>query len=154
MRHSISGRQLGRTTAQRRALFRSLAREFILRGRIKTTQAKAKSIKVLIDKLVTKAKKATIASRREILAILPKDAALLLIDTIVPRLAHRTSGYSRILHLEGRNGDNAEMVLMEWTDEFPPKAGPPLAEKVELEKEESKVEKKKTVSKRKVVKKV
>ncbi len=116
MRHRVFGRKLGRTKDEIRLLFRNLVGEFIVHGRIKTTLARAKAIKPLIDKLVTKAKKATIAQRRGLLGVLPKEAAIILINTVAPQLKNRTSGFSRIIHLEERLGDDAAMVLLEWVE--------------------------------------
>ena len=116
MRHQISGRQLGRTKDERRALFRGLIGELIIRGRIKTTVAKAKAIRPLVDKLVTKAKKTTGAARREVIGTLPYKAADILLTSIAPQLKNRTSGFLRTIRLEERLGDNAEMVVLEWTD--------------------------------------
>ena len=118
MAHQIYGRHLGRTKDARRALFRNLVGQLIARGRVKTTIAKAKAIKPFIDKLVTKAKRASLASRREIVASLPKEAGLRLVDTIVPQFKNRTSGFSRIVRLGERRGDNAELVLLEWTEKI------------------------------------
>lgn len=117
MRHRIFGRKLHRSKNQRKALFKSLVYELVMHGRVKTTQAKAKAVKPLVDKLVTKAKSATLSSHREILRILPKDGAGMLFDSIVPRFAGRSSGFSRIIQLGERLGDNAPLVLLEWSKE-------------------------------------
>ena len=125
MRHHVFGRKLGRTKDERKLLFRNLLTELILHGRVKTTVAKAKAVKPLIEKVVTKAKKARLAARqvtlgvqREVASVLPREAVLVLVNTIVPRFQNRTSGFSRILHLGARKGDRAEMVLLEWTDQM------------------------------------
>lgn len=159
MRHRVFGRQLGRSGDKRKALFRNLIGELIIRGKIITTVAKAKAIKPLIDKLVTKAKKGTLAGRRKIFGQLPKEAAVALVNTIVPQLKARTSGFSRIIRTAPRSGDNAQMVVLAWTDEIV------KSEKLKVQSEEKKKEtkenkgttemkrKKKTVKKRKVTKK-
>ena len=118
MRHHVFGRKLGRTKDERKLLFRNLVTELILHGRLKTTVAKAKAVKPLIDKLVTKAKKATLAARRELAAVLPKEAALILANTIAPHFKNRTSGFSRIIYIGERSGDHAEMVVLEWTEQM------------------------------------
>lgn len=168
MRHKVFGRKLGRTKDQRKLLFRNLVEELILRGRIKTTIAKAKAVKPLIDKLVTKAKRKTLADRREVLRVLPKEAALSFFDTIVPQLQNRTSGFSRIIHLGERKGDNAEMVVLEWAEQISMEDKQSLRSeelrklKIEdrkkkevaaKEPEEPKGKKKKVIGKRKVVNK-
>ena len=118
MRHRVSGRKLGRTKDQRKLLFRSLMGELILRGRVKTTIAKAKTIAPLVDKLITKAKKMNLSGKREVVASLPQEAAAILISHIAPHFKDRTSGFSRIVRLSGRSGDNAEMVFLEWVEEI------------------------------------
>lgn len=118
MRHRIYGRQFGRSKNERSALFRNLIGELILYGRVKTTAAKALAVKPFVDKLVTRAKRADLTSRRELIARLPKQAAFLLIDTIAPHFANRTSGFSRIIHMVPRKGDQAEMVLLEWVEKI------------------------------------
>lgn len=159
MRHRVFGRKLGRTKDERKLLFRNLATELILHGRLKTTVAKAKAVKPLIDKLVTKARKATLSARRELAAVLPKEAALILVNTITPRFQNRTSGFSRIIYIGERSGDHAQMVVLEWTEQEEVRS-----EKVEVIKEEEKkedakesketpVKKKRTTRKRKVAKK-
>lgn len=142
MRHRIFGRKLGRTKDERRLLFRNLVGEFIVHGRIKTTIARAKAIKPLIDKLVTKAKKATIAQRRGLLGVLPKEAAIILINTIAPQLKNRASGFSRIIHLGERLGDDAAMVLMEWVDKIEIKKEKPAIAEI-TDKKTGKIDKKK-----------
>lgn len=87
-----------------------------MHGRIKTTLARAKAIKPLIDKLVTKAKKATNVQRRALVKVLPKEAVVILTETIAPQLKNRTSGFARIIHLGERLGDSAAMVLLEWVE--------------------------------------
>ncbi|MBU0619428.1 50S ribosomal protein L17 [Patescibacteria group bacterium] len=117
MRHRKKGRRLGRNTKQRKALFRSLIGHLIIKGEIKTTQAKAKAIKGLTDRLVSKAKQSTLHVRRQILAFLSnKAAANKLVDVIAPLFKDRVSGFTRIIHLGSRRGDNAEMVKVEFVE--------------------------------------
>lgn len=151
MRHRVSGRKLGRSEDLRRSLFRNLLSELVLRGRVKTTVAKAKTVRPLIDKLVSHAKNATLSARREILRSLPKDAAFLLIETIGPQFKSRKSGFSRIIRLGQRKGDNAEMVLLEWVEEIQ-KSEVKKPEKTKKVKETKEI-KNRVPGKRKVVEK-
>lgn len=117
MRHKKAGKRLNRNTSQRKALFRSLIQALIIHEEIKTTEAKAKAIKRLIDKLITKAKKGTLHARRQILAFLPdKKAANKLVDEIGVRFKKRTSGFTRFIRLGKRRGDDAMMVKIEFVE--------------------------------------
>ena len=116
MRHQVSGKKLSRNTNQRKALFKSLIFSLILHGRIKTTQAKAKAIKNLAEKLVTKAKKGTLEGQRSVRSFLPQLAAEKLIKEIAPRFQNRQGGFLRALKLGQRLGDGAEMVVLEWVE--------------------------------------
>lgn len=113
MRHRVKGRKLGRNAAQRKALFRSLISSLFLKEEIKTTLSKAKAIKGLVDKLITKAKKGTLHNQRLIHAFLQnKKATKKLIGEIAPRFKKRVSGFTRIIRLGERRGDAAVMVKM------------------------------------------
>src|SRR3990167_6776399 len=113
MRKNVFGRQLKRDKNERKALFKSLISSFILKGNIKTTQAKAKSVKGEIDKLVTKAKKNKLPNSGEYLT----QDALNKLRKIAPGFA-RNSGFTRIVRLGNRFSDNASYVLMEWVEEI------------------------------------
>ena len=114
MRHRKSGKKLGRNTAQRKALFRNLISSLFLKEEIKTTLSKAKAIKGLVDKLITKAKKGTLHNQRLIHAFLQnKKATERLVKKIAPRFKKRTSGFTRIIRLGQRRGDAAPMVKIE-----------------------------------------
>ncbi|KKP95467.1 MAG: 50S ribosomal protein L17 [Microgenomates group bacterium GW2011_GWC1_38_14] len=113
MRKNVFGRQLKRDKNERKALFKSLISSFILRGNIKTTQAKAKSVKGEIDKLVTKAKKNKLPNSGEYLT----QDALNKLKSIAPNFS-RNSGFTRIIKLGNRFSDNASYVLMEWVEEI------------------------------------
>ncbi|MBL7150561.1 50S ribosomal protein L17 [Candidatus Microgenomates bacterium] len=131
MRHRVKGRKLNRTTAQRKALFRRLISSLFLKEEIKTTLPKAKAIKGLIDKLITKARKGTLHNQRLVHAFLQnKKATKRLIEKIAPRFKKRISGFTRIVRLGRRRGDAAEIV------------------RIELVEKEKKKEKKKTSSKK------
>lgn len=120
MRKAVYGRQLGRTSNQRKALFRSLVCDLIEKGKIKTTLAKAKAIKAEAEKLITKAKKGSLTDRRNIFRFLNKRSLVnCLVDGIVPHLKERHSGYLKILRLERRKGDNAVMAQLSFVNELP-----------------------------------
>lgn len=107
-------RKFSRKTKQRKALFKNLLTALIIFGKIKTSEAKGKTIKRLADKLVTLAKKSDLASRRGIFSLLPKLAAEKLISQIEPSFQSRQSGFTRIIKLGQRLGDRSPQVLLEW----------------------------------------
>lgn len=107
-------RKLGRTQGHRRALFRSLVTAVVMNGRITTTEAKAKTIKPLVDQMVTLGKRGDLHARRQAATFLTKpEAVQTLFDEIAPRYADRNGGYTRVLKLEMRRGDAAPMALIE-----------------------------------------
>jgi len=117
MRHRVKGRKLNRNTKQRKALFRNLITSLIMHGQIKTTEAKAKSIKGLVDRLVSKAKAGSLHVRRQIMAFLPnKQAANKLVDVVAPLFKNRLSGFTRITRLNQRRGDQTQMVKIEFVE--------------------------------------
>lgn len=116
MRHSIKGKQLNRDSGARRALFKNLMLALIERGRINTTEAKAKSVQASFEKLITKAKAGTVHHRRLIDEVLNQRPAVnKLVDVIAPAMK-RTSGFTRVVKLGRRRGDDAEMVRLEIID--------------------------------------
>jgi large subunit ribosomal protein L17 len=123
MRHKVAGYKLGRSTAQRSALRRSLVTELIDHGRIQTTEAKCKAIRDQAEKLVTIAKTGLaddetkrVHARRMVAAQVDGGQATVrkLFNDIAPRYAGRKGGYTRISRLGPRKGDNAPMALIEW----------------------------------------
>lgn len=119
MRHRVSGRRLGRSKDQRRALFRILLTELFRHERIRTTEAKAKAIKGDADRLVTLAKRGDLSARRQVSAILTDESVaqkLFRDGEFADRFASRQGGYTRILRLGQRPGDGAEMVFLELVD--------------------------------------
>jgi large subunit ribosomal protein L17 len=114
MRHRLSGRKLGRTTAHREMLLRNLATSLIEKERVRTTAAKAKEIRPYVEKLITMGKTGTLAARRRALGFTTKeDAVTRLFETVAPRFAERNGGYTRIVKLAPRKGDGAEMAVIE-----------------------------------------
>ena len=117
MRHAVRGRKLGRTTAHRRALFRNQLASLVQSGRIVTTLAKAKELRPLAEKLVTKGKRDTVHARRLVRRWLPdRDHVKKLFDEIAPRFVDRPGGYLRIVKLGPRQGDAAEIAVIEFVD--------------------------------------
>lgn len=116
MRHNVFGKQLSRDTGQRQALLKGLAGALIRSEAIETTEAKAKAAIGLIEKLITKAKKATLENTRQIEeVIVDKDLVEKLVKEIAPRFKNTPGGYLRLIKLGTRAGDNAPMVRMEFT---------------------------------------
>lgn len=115
MRHQKSKHTLDRKKASREALLRSLAESIILRDRIETTQAKAKALRPLVERLVTWGKKATLHGQREILKVVyTKEANRKLRESIAPRYKDRAGGYTRIVQTGVRPGDGARMAIIEF----------------------------------------
>ena len=114
MRHRMAGRKLGRTSEHRRALLRNLSIQLLEKERITTTLAKAKEVRRFTEKLVTMAKRETLHARRQVLRDIPsRDVVAKLFDTLSARYAQRPGGYTRVIKLGPRRGDNAEMALVE-----------------------------------------
>ena len=115
MRHNKSGRKLGRKTASRKALMLNLASALITHKRIKTTDAKAKELRMYVEPLVTFAKRGDLHSRRQALKKIPsKEIIRELFDTIGPTFIDRDGGYTRITKLGFRDNDRAPMSLIEF----------------------------------------
>lgn len=115
MRHSSNVRKFGREKTERHALMRSLARNLIRDSRIKTTAAKAKELRPYVEKLVTKAKLATVASRRVVSSKLMGDPEVKkLFDVVAPKYKERKGGYTRIVKLPNRDLDGSPMALIEF----------------------------------------
>jgi large subunit ribosomal protein L17 len=145
MNKRVFGRKLSRSRPAREALFASLSQAMIKNGKIVTTRAKAKAVIGSIEKMVTLAKKGSIAARRDVLAQLDnkREAVEVLFQKVVKAFPGKTSGYVRIVSLPRRVGDNAQMVRMEWTEkiEAPQVVKVSKVEKVKTEKTDKKVEK-------------
>ena len=114
MRHRKSGRHLNRTSAHRKAMFRNMAASLIEHGLIKTTAAKAKALRPVIEPLITLAKRDTVANRRLAFARIRNKAAVAkLFVELGPRYQDRPGGYTRILKCGRRPGDAAPMAFIE-----------------------------------------
>lgn len=118
-RHGYKGRKFGRERDQRNALMRGLAGSLVRHQAIKTTVPKAKDLRPMVEKLITKAKRGDLANRRAVIAALSSvELGNLLVDGIAPQIK-RDSGYLRIVKLDSnRIGDNAEMARIEFVDEI------------------------------------
>jgi large subunit ribosomal protein L17 len=120
MANTFKGRKFGRKRDQRKALLAGLSTQLIFNHSIKTTLGKAKELRPHVEKLVTLAKKQTLASRRLLISRLDNnvEAAHYLVEVIVPSLKERNSGYLRITKDVNRRGDNAEMARISFVDEI------------------------------------
>jgi len=116
MRHHNNVRKFGRNKNQRTALLKGLALALIAHGRIETTEAKAKELRPMMEKLITKAKTDTLSSRRLIIARLYglSSEANKLIKDIAPKYQSRNGGYTRITKLPRRAGDASKMAVIEF----------------------------------------
>src|SRR3990172_12483358 len=119
MLHRIAGKKLGRTKNQRTALFKGLAASLILHEKITTTEAKAKAVKPLIEKLVTRAKSDSLHSRRLLLKETGSENVVRkLLEVVGPKFKDRTGGYLRIVRIGARVGDQAKMVSLMFVEDF------------------------------------
>ncbi len=127
MRHLKSGRKLGRTRSHRKATLSSLSNAIIAHKRITTTLAKAKETRMVVEKLVTRAKRAVagegegqaknVHARREVFSFLrDRKAVTTLFNDIAPLVAGRPGGYTRVVKLGQRRGDGAQLALLEFVD--------------------------------------
>ena len=117
MRHNKAINHLGRKSGHRKALLSNMATSLILHKRITTTVAKAKALKTYVEPLITKSKEDTTHSRRTVFSYLKnKEAVKELFSIIAPRIADRPGGYTRVLHTGFRQGDGADMALIELVD--------------------------------------
>lgn len=114
MRHRKRGRQLGRNTNHRRALFRSLVTSLLEHERIETTEAKAKEVRGFTDRMITLGKQGDLAARRRALGFLRSKAVVSkLFEDVAGRFASRPGGYTRMIKTRRRVGDTAPMVAIE-----------------------------------------
>ena len=117
MRHRTSGRKLNRTSAHRKAMFANMAAALIKHEQIKTTVAKAKELRPVVDKLITLGKRGNLHARRQALSVL-RDRALAekLFGALAERYADRPGGYTRVMRAGFRYGDDAPMAVIELVD--------------------------------------
>ena len=154
MKHRVAGRRLDRTTAHRTAMFRNQVTSLLRHERIQTTTPKAKELKRIFDKIITLGKKGSAHSRRIAFRDV-RDGEMIekLFGPLAERFAKRSGGYTRIIHVGRRHGDNADMSLIELVDRAPVAAGKgdageakpakaPKAEKVSKAEKAPKPEKK------------
>ena len=122
MRHRVAGKKLGRTTAHRVMMFRNMVTSLFDKERIRTTVDRAKAVRPIAERMITLGKRETLHARRQALAFV-KDPAVVskLFDTIAPRFSQRPGGYTRIIRLGFRDGDGAQMAIIELIgSEFKP----------------------------------
>jgi large subunit ribosomal protein L17 len=117
MRHRISGRKLNRTSQHRQMLFRNMSQALIRHEQIVTTLAKARELRPVVEKLITLGKRGDLHARRQAYARLRDDAMTAkLFETLGPRYAERSGGYTRIIKAGYRYGDAAAMAVIEFVD--------------------------------------
>lgn len=117
MRHRIAGRKLSRPTAHRWALYRNLVTDLVKYEKIVTTEAKAKEIRGLAEKMITLGKEGSLASRRRALAfVIDKKLVDKIFNELAPRYAERPGGYTRIVKLGRRVGDGAPLAQIEMVE--------------------------------------
>jgi large subunit ribosomal protein L17 len=117
MRHKVAGRKLGRTSEHRRALYRNLVTDLLKHEKIVTTEAKAKEVRGIAEKMITLGKKSGLSSYRQALSyIIDTKVTEKLFAELAPRYGERHGGYTRIIKLEPRLGDGAAMVKLEMVE--------------------------------------
>ncbi|MFY9823945.1 MAG: 50S ribosomal protein L17 [Thermoanaerobaculia bacterium] len=128
MRHGVKGRKLGRTSSHREALFRNQLQSLVEKEKIITTLPKAKELRPIAERVITRGKHGTVHDRRWVLRwVLKRDLVKKVFDEIAPRFTERPGGYLRIVKLGPRQGDGAEMAVLELVEreavaaEEPPK---------------------------------
>ncbi len=145
MRHRIAGKKFSLNRKKRKALFKNLINSLVIYGRVKTTESRARAIKRIVEKLITKGKERTLHSRRLIGAFLQNNKAVnKIVDELGPLFKKRPGGYTRIVKLNKRNGDNAPVVRLELV-ETPPSSS---LEKKEIKKTKKDENKNKTTKKK------
>lgn len=117
MRHRKKGAKLGRDTAHRKAMLRNLATALLKHERVTTTLAKAKAVRPVAERLVTLGKRDTLHARRHAARMIrEKDVLSKVFNELAPRYAERPGGYTRIIRLDTRPGDRAEMAIIELVE--------------------------------------
>ena len=114
MRHGVAGRNLSRPTGQRMLMYRTQVTDLIRHERIRTTEAKAKEVRGMVEKIITLGKKGTLNHRRQAVAfVTDEDMVRKVFDELAQRYADRPGGYTRVVRMEPRKGDGASMALLE-----------------------------------------
>ena len=117
MRHGVKGRKLGRTSSHREALFRNQLQSLVEKEKIITTLPKAKELRPIAERVITRGKHGTVHDRRWVLRwVLKRDLVKKVFDEIAPRFTERPGGYLRIVKLGPRQGDGAEMAVLELVE--------------------------------------
>jgi large subunit ribosomal protein L17 len=132
MRHGLTGRQLSRNSTHRWAMLRNMATSLLRHETIRTTVPKAKELRRFVEPLITLGKTDSEANRRRAFSRLrDEDIVTKLFDELGPRFKSRPGGYTRILHMAARSGDNADMALMALVDRAAPAAEAPAPKDAE-----------------------
>lgn len=114
MRHKKKGKTLGREAGHRNMMLRNLASSIVIYEKVKTTEAKAKAVKPVVERAITAAKKGDLHARRRLISLLPQEnASKKLMEVLGERYKDRPGGYTRIVKLGYRQGDGAKMVQIE-----------------------------------------
>jgi large subunit ribosomal protein L17 len=154
MRHGIAGNKLSRNRSLRKATMRDIAKSTLIRQRIETTIAIAKEGRKVVDRLITMGKKGTLVEKRKAFAVLCDHQLVSdLFENIAPRFKARQGGYTRIIQMGHRRGDNAHMVLLELTEKVEAPLNKPKVEKVAAKSKVVDVEATSAVAEEKEVKK-
>jgi large subunit ribosomal protein L17 len=154
MRHRVAGKKLGRKTAHRVMMFRNMVTSLLDKERVRTTVDRAKAIRPIAEKIITLGKRETLHARRQALAFV-KDPAVVakLFDDLAPRFAQRNGGYTRIIKLGHRDGDGAQIALIELIgSEFTPSKEEKGSKKESKAKESAAASEKSEKSEKKVKK--
>jgi large subunit ribosomal protein L17 len=118
MRHRVAGRKFGLPTDQRRALLKGLLKSLIIHGEIQTTETRAKDVRVIAERIITKAKANDLHARRQVRMFLnDEDMVNVIFSQIMPRFSNKPGGYTRITKIGFRRGDAAPMVKLELSSE-------------------------------------
>jgi large subunit ribosomal protein L17 len=114
MRHGVSGSKFSRPTGQRLLMYRTQVTDLIRHERIRTTEAKAKELRGMVEKVITLGKKGTLSHRRQALAFVTDETMVRKVfDELAERYVSRPGGYTRVVRMEPRKGDGASMALLE-----------------------------------------
>ena len=141
MKHNISHRKLNRTTSHRKALLMNLSNALIKHEQIKTTLAKAKELRPFVEKIITLGKKGGLSEKRKTISILQDEKnTKKVFDIFADRYKNRSGGYTRIIKLQNRFGDNAPIAIIEFVDRDENAkgldSGPVIEKKTEQEEEQ------------------